>query len=517
MGWGVLLLWVIVASSILVWSAFDCRPPGWDQSGHLTASVEYSRAMAAGPVAFAHTLLNAPSWYPPLYHLVLAIVFAAFGVLSWAPPAVNALFAGVLLYATWRLGKQMYPDDDVVPFTGAALTATSPFLAYVSHEALLDYALVALVALAVLVAAHERTFTCARAAAAAGVAVAAALLVKPAAVVFLAVPVLAALVRAAAWKDAVGRRCLLVFLACAGLPTLGWYLPHMQDVIHLSRANLADAIREGDPLPLTWESILYYPHGLFRLDFAPIVISAFLPGVFRALRLWRDSGLLWAWIVPGWLALTFLMPNKDFRYVLPVLPAIALLGAGGLLLLPRGRVRVGAAVIALTLSSLYCLASLYGPSAGPAWLLVQRTPMGHPSVLPHIPADSFPRCEDWRQDDIVAALADALRERPRSHFVVGVTASLRTLNASGIRYRLVLDRLRGDVVDFKYVADWHEALGRVNFVIAKTGDQGLEHATRSSQEINAYVDSHPGLFKTIMTVPLPDGSEGRLYERSRPL
>ena len=72
------------------------------------------------------------------------------------------------------------------------------------------------------------------------------------------------------------------------------------------------------------------------------------------------------------------------------------------------------------------------------------------------------------------------------------------------------------MVDFAYVEDWHEALGRVDFLIAKTGDQGLEHVTRSSRAINAHVESRPDVFKIILTVPLPDGSEGRLYERQRP-
>ena len=134
----------------------------------------------------------------------------------------------------------------------------------------------------------------------------------------------------------------------------------------------------------------------------------------------------------------------------------------------------------------------------------------------HIPADAFPLCEDWKQNEIVGVLAGALHQRPRPHFVVGVTPSLSTLNPSGIRYRLVLSRLRAEVVDFGYVEDWHEALGRVDFLIAKTGDQGLQHVTRSSQAINAYVESRPDVFKIILTVPLPDGSEGRLYERSRP-
>ena len=514
-GWGIFFLWVIVGLTIAAWSTLDCRPPGWDQSGHLTASVVYSRAMAAGPVAFGRTLLRPPTWYPPFYHLVLATVFSVLGVFPWAPAAVNCLFAGVLLYATWELGKKVYPDDDLVAFTGTALTATSPFLAYVSHEALLDYALVALVTLAILAASRERIFTCPSAAASAGAAVAAALLVKPTAAVFLAVPLLAAFASAAVWTDAGGRRCLVVFLACAGLAPLAWYSLHLHDLNLLFRTNLADAAREGDPLPLTWESAAFYARGLYRLDFAPVLVLALLPGVLRAVRHWRETRHLWTWIIPAWVALTFLMPNKDYRYALPVLPGIALLGAGGLLLLPRGRARVGAAVLGLGLASLY-YASLYGPSAGPFWLLTQRGPLANPYVLLHIPAEAFPRCEDWKQDQIVGVLASALHQRPRPHVSVGVTPSLSALNSSGIRYRLVLSGLRADVVDFAYVEDWHEALGRVDFVIAKTGDQGLAHVTRSSQVINAYVESRADIFTIIMTVPLPDGSEGRLYERQQP-
>ncbi len=385
--------------------------------------------MAAGPVAFAKTLLRAPSWYPPFYHLVLATVFAVFGVFSWAPAAVNCLFAGVLLYATWEFGKKVYPDDYVVPFTGTALTATSPLLAYISHEALLDYALVALVALAVLAAVRASTFTCPSAAATAGAAVAAALLVKPTAALFLGVPLLAAVARAAVWKDAAGRRCLIVFLACAGLPPLAWYFLHMQDLKHLFRTNLADAAREGDPALFTWASAEYYLRGLYRLYFAPVLVFAFLPGVLRAVRRWRETCYLWAWIIPPWLALTFLMANKDYRYLLPVLPGIALLGVGGLLLLPG--VASGWAPLPLLWALRRC--------ATPRSMVPRPGPRGAsrskaccpPKRLFHIPADAFPRCEDWKQDEIVGVLAGALHQRPRPHVAVGVIPSLHELNPSG--------------------------------------------------------------------------------------
>ena len=82
----------------------------------------------------------------------------------------------------------------------------------------------------------------------------------------LAVPFVAAFARPAVWKEAAGRRCLIVFLACAGLPPLAWYSLHMWDLSRLFRANLADATREGDPAPLTWESAVFYARALYGLD-----------------------------------------------------------------------------------------------------------------------------------------------------------------------------------------------------------------------------------------------------------
>ena len=320
MGVGSLSLWVILASSILAWSMLDCRPPGWDQSGHLTASVEYSRAMAAGPVAFARTLLRAPSWYPPFYHLVLATVFAVFGVFSWAPAAVNCLFAGVLLYATWELGKKVYPDDDVVAFTATALTATSPLLAYVSHEALLDYALVALVALAVLAAARESTFTCPSAAASAGAAVATALLVKPTAALFLTVP-LAGRICAGCRLEGSGRAPLpdrlpglrrpssagLVFPAHVGLESS---LPRESSRCRKGRGSRTLHVGERRILP----------RGLYRLDFAPSWSLPCCPECFGPSAAGGEPRYLWAWIVPAWLTLTFLMAEQGLPLPPPCSP-----------------------------------------------------------------------------------------------------------------------------------------------------------------------------------------------------
>ena len=260
------------------------------------------------------------------------------------------------------------PDDDVVPFTAAAPHRHFPSSRTSRTKALLDYALVALVALAVLAVARERTFTCPSAAASAGAAVAAALLVKPTAALFLAAVPLLAAVRAppAVWKEAAGRRCLIVFLACAGLPPLAWYSLHMSE-LESSVPHESSRCREGrDHTSSPGRAPGTYARGLYRLDFAPILVVALLPGCFGPSAAGgkpRPSGL---GFVPAWLALTFLMPNKDYRYsTLPVLPGIVLLGAGGLLLLPRGRVRGGAAALALGVASLCYAASSMAPRPGP--------------------------------------------------------------------------------------------------------------------------------------------------------
>ena len=77
-------------------------------------------------------------------------------------------------------------------------------------------------------------------------------------------------------------------------------------------------------------------------------------------------------------------------------------------------------------------------------------------------------------------------------------------------------RIPADTREFSREGNWPQALRECHYLVAKTGNQGLPHATRFSQAINDYLASNPAIFQVVSRLPLPDGSEMLLYER-RPI
>ena len=107
-----------------------------------------------------------------------------------------------------------------------------------------------------------------------------------------------------------------------------------------NRAVLESAAREGDPGPLTLQGWLWYPR-LLPEQLGGVVLAVGLAG----LLLWgwqarhcvpegesTDDRLAWRWLlislVSGWV-FTCLSPNKDDRYIAPLLPALVLVLARG--------------------------------------------------------------------------------------------------------------------------------------------------------------------------------------------
>ena len=105
---------------------------------------------------------------------------------------------------------------------------------------------------------------------------------------------------------------------------------------------MESAAREGDPNATSLAGWLWYPLRLPGL-IGQIPLIGGLAGAVLAARWLRwprgDGAWLWGVFLSGWL-LTTLSPNKDPRYLAPLLPLLALLLARGWLLLwalvPKG-------------------------------------------------------------------------------------------------------------------------------------------------------------------------------------
>ena len=339
-------LWGVGTAADRLWLALDQRLPSWDQADYLNSALDHGRALGLIPPGTWGgwlALLDLSPKIPPLASLVNGSVMAIAGdhpdQASWALAVWQALLVGVV--ALW--GRQLLGRG--FGLLCATLLLLVPALVHLRVDFTLDLPLAASAALALWLLGRWQAPAPAGGRwgqlLAAALAMAAALLVKQSALLLLAGPLL--------WSVAGGlrlreRRLQVVLAACLVVALLLPWLQHnwITTLGGTNRAVLESAAAEGDPPPLSWASLTWYGRRL------PAQLGVVLPlplgplaGAWglRTLRRWRGregraTGARprispdWAWLLgcalSGWLCTT-LSPNKDLRYITPVLPLLLIL------------------------------------------------------------------------------------------------------------------------------------------------------------------------------------------------
>ncbi len=342
------VLWGCAIAIAAIWIVFDRTPPAWDQSEHLSLSMNFWWTLTHSPWWTAdglrHLWMLTPK-YPPVMYLVTAGVHTVLGPGPDIAIIANAIFGLILLIATYGLGRHLFSPQ--IGLLAVGLTLLMPRLIRISLDFQLDYALTALVLVC---------FWCLTVwrdtqgplrqwlwISAFGLSYGLALMTKQSALLFLPVP-LAWVILATLWQRRWGR---LPQLLLSGLLTIAVMLPWLSvnwlfQFSIIGNTNVASAQAEGDPMLNTVAAWTYYwrdlpsavSWGLLIVPLVGLVLWAIglLPGRKSTLQLdGTPSGRLWllAYIVGGYVLWSGIF-NKDLRYIAPVLPAIAVLLAWGL-------------------------------------------------------------------------------------------------------------------------------------------------------------------------------------------
>lgn len=339
-----LLLWVLASAADHRWLAMDLRLPSWDQADYLNSAVDHGRALGllpGGGWRGVAALLDLSPKIPPLASLVNGSVMAVAGdsadQASWALSLWHGLLLAVVACWARDLAGRRFA------LLAALLVALLPALAELRVDFTLDLALAATTTLALWLlgrwqrpsvegGGHWGT------ALAAALAIGSAVLVKQSALLVLTLPSLWCLLRSLGRpKRMLQAGAALTLVIAMALPWL-----HHNWITTLggtNRAVLESAAREGDPPVLSLASLLWYP----RLWPKQLGVALLLPGLAGGgLALWRRRGQRAFGLVPAWerlsgdwrwligcsaacLLCTTLSPNKDGRYIAPLLPLLAML------------------------------------------------------------------------------------------------------------------------------------------------------------------------------------------------
>ncbi len=352
----VLMIWLLAGWTTLAWLQIDTTPPSWDPSVHLTHALYYWAYLTRMPLAEAYAGLGLTSlYYPPLVHVAGAAAWAIWGVIQPAvqglatadvPVLANLGFMGLLLYGTYSLAARSY--GDTAGMLAALLVACYPILSGQSRLFLLDYPLAACTVAAMALLAASCNLTHPVWVWPLGVAAGAALLCKWSFLLLFAPPLLLAL--AAGWREVrEGRNPALtpvrfifnVVVVLAGLLVVAgpWYLSHPGATIRELTTSNQTWLLDSDPAVFSPAGLAYYLRALLAEQiFLPFAALAGFGLVLHGLQ--RDRlaglGLLGSWLAAG-VVVFWLVPNKDPRFTMPLLPALAVLSTSWLAPEPAGR------------------------------------------------------------------------------------------------------------------------------------------------------------------------------------
>ncbi len=501
-----LLLWAGATLADRLWLAADGRLPSWDQADYLNSAVDHGRALGllrgGGWLGWAHLLDLSPK-IPPLASLIDGSVMAFSGESADQASWSLALWHGLLLVVVACWGRQL--GGRSFGLLAAALVALCPALTALRVDYTLDIPLTASTTLALWLLGRWQTQSPAggrwRQAILAALAVAGALLVKQSALLVVALPSLWAALRSMGQR----RRRLQALVAL--LLVLGLLLPwlHHNWITTLSgtnRAVIESAAAEGDPPPLSLASLLWYPRLWPQQLGLPILVPGLAGGL---LLLWRGRGQLrcrwrhpwqslpagWSWLLGCTLAgalATTLSPNKDARYIAPVLPLLLLLLARGWWQLGLELRRLWGPALSAGLLGGGLLAAA-GATAQTALASIERP---GPSPIPAA----------------IARMRASVGDAPTTLLVVPGSPDL---NEQTVSY---LGRLGGGRIEARRLGrQRHEhslVLERSSWILLASGDQGTNRPP--SRELSLKV-RRDGRFKQVGSWPWSEGRRVELWQR----
>ena len=506
--WWLLLLalWAGVTLADRLWLAADGRLPSWDQADYLNSALDHGRALGllrgGGWQGWAHLLDLSPK-IPPLASLIDGSVMAFSGETADQASWSLALWHGLLLLVVACWGRQL--GGAGFGLLAAALVALCPALTALRVDYTLDIPLSASTTLALWLLGRWQTQPPAggrwRQAVTAALAVAGALMVKQSALLLVALPSLWAALSGLAQR----RRRLQALVAL--LLVLGLLLPwlHHNWITTLSgtnRAVIESAAAEGDPPSLSLASLLWYPRLWPEQLGLPIMVPALAGGLLaiwrgrdqlrsRCRHPWQSLPAGWAWLLGCTLAgalATTLSPNKDPRYIAPVLPLL-------LLLLARGWWQLGLELRRLwgpALSASLLGGGLLAAAAATAQTALASIERPGPSPIPAA----------------IARLRAVVGDAPTTLLVVPGSPDL---NEQTVSY---VGRLGGGRIEARRLGrQRHEhplVLERSSWILLASGDQGTNRPP--SRELSLKV-RRDGRFARVGSWPWSEGRSVELWQR----
>lgn len=498
----VLIIFIIIYIVVnLAWLFKDTLPPPFDQSAHVLIALKFNRLFDHLEKLSLTKLLRTTNYWPPFFHFSAAIVTRVFGFSPDTVALTNFFFLIFLAAALFKIGQNWFSPS--VGLLAVFLTLMSPLVFGLVRDNLVDFCLLTTIVCVQYLIIKSRSGWHGKYGFFLGLAIGFSLLTKWTSPVFFAFT--AILIFFETWvKKKKGVKSALISASVVVLVALAiclpWYIKNLTDFrAGAQHALFADSRLEGDPVDFL-PSLIWYLISLKEVIITNRLLPFFLFGLifyFIWVKNWAALVFCLAWICPA-LFIFIIIPNKDARFILPLFPALAILGAAGLNSIPWKKIRLIFIIILIFIACYQFIAISFG------W----------PKRIVHPYAFQAFK-EDWKIEEILTAIFNSF---PEKKLKLAVLANKPYFNPnifrlfSAIRnFPYEVEEIGGRPVNFTQLLGY-------NFLILKTGEIALEHTARYRLEFlemfRLWLEEerkYPS-FSLWKKWPLPDGSEALIYK-----
>jgi hypothetical protein len=315
---------------------------------------------------------------------------------------------------------------------------------------------------------------------------------------FFILPGMALLHRAWVRRDrrALSNLALSAFIAV--LVASIWYVPHLRDVVDIYKVNGLNAAVENEAPPFSIRYLAYYWGVLGGLQIQLLFSILFVFGLIYSIRhRARQDWMLYLWILSGILSFT-LLSNKDTRYTVPILPAVALISVSWLSKVRLNRRKPIAVVIAV-----WAFVSFFNAQWPTSKLDLRVSAMGVPLYFLSgnvYRFDHRPLAADWSVPEIVHTASGRL----------GVAPNIWQLNPSNVGWYA---KMYASEVSVVWISG--NSLDHCDYLLARTHLENAERVEPVERKVLVYLMEHPDYFTPVATYALPNAQQAVLYRRNR--
>ena len=321
-----------------------------DEATHLISSLKHYNILTNPSIKMFKQLLEVNNHYPPLFHFSAAILNVFFGTSRTVSVMTNIIYFLIMLFSVYFIGKKI--KDKNTGLFACFILSVFPMVFGMSRWFMLEFALTAMVCLSICCLLYSENFTNRRYSLLFGLSLGLGMLTKWTFVFFIIGPFLYILLS----KQKKNIRNLTYAIIIGLLISLIWYSVSFESIRSM---GLIERFRVANIRISAWEfpwhsldGLLFYFRSLSFYQISPFFFILFLLSLPLFLRTKiKSKSILITWVLIPYIILTAI-DNKWAHYIMPVLPALALILAISLLAAPFKILRYGLICVAIVGGSL---------------------------------------------------------------------------------------------------------------------------------------------------------------------